>query len=109
MSTLEDIKGKYSRACSELDRLAGGNPGSMWRWSIPADPERDSDLILSDSLASIPKLVAALEAVEAHHQPMKAKAYDRSEIQICTTCSDDVGNWEIYPCPTLTSIGEALS
>ena len=65
MSTLEEIKAQYDRASEELDRLTAGKPGTAWRWSIPANPERDSDLILADPLAAVPKLLAAVEAVEA--------------------------------------------
>lgn len=42
-------------AWKELDRLtmAPGGPGSAWRWSIPAKPDRDSDLILAAGLQAI--------------------------------------------------------
>lgn len=42
-------------AWDELERLtsAPGGPGNAWRWSIPARPDRDSDLILAAGLKAV--------------------------------------------------------
>jgi len=57
-------------AWDELDRLTSGSPGKLWRWSIPADPERDSDLILSAGLNTLANerdaAYAAINAMRAH-------------------------------------------
>ncbi len=61
------IRARYKRACEELDRMttALGGPGTAWRWSIPVNPERDSDLLLADSLADVGDLLDALDRVKA--------------------------------------------
>lgn len=61
------ILARYERACNELDRMttAPGGPGASWRWSIPVNPERDSDVLLADSLADLPKVLAELERAQA--------------------------------------------
>jgi len=41
------------KAWDELARLTEGSPGRNWRWSIPANPERDSDLILAAGLTEV--------------------------------------------------------
>lgn len=43
------------RAWDEISRLtsAPGGPGAAWRWSIPAKPDRDSDLILAAGLQEL--------------------------------------------------------
>ena len=60
---LAAIRARADAAGDELDRMtsAVGGPGSSWRWSIPANPERDSDLILAASLTDVPALVAEVE------------------------------------------------
>lgn len=67
--TLDEIQERADAASKELDRLVGGNPGTNWRWSIPAQPDRDTDLILSASQMDVPRLVSALRAVEAVAAP----------------------------------------
>lgn len=69
MTTLDEIQERADAASKELDRLAGGNPGTNWRWSIPAQPDRDTDLILGASQMDVPRLLAALRAVEAVAAP----------------------------------------
>lgn len=63
--TVENAYTKVERANAEMDRLtsAPGGPGAAWRWSIPADPERDSDLIFAEALAQIPDLLSRLACV----------------------------------------------
>lgn len=54
------IRLRLERAQDEIDRLSESR--TNWRWSIPANPERDSDLILSDSVRDVEKLLTALAA-----------------------------------------------
>jgi hypothetical protein len=62
---LAAIQARADAAGDEVDRLTTGNPGTNWRWSIPANPERDSDLILAASIADVPALVAELAELRA--------------------------------------------
>jgi hypothetical protein len=98
---LDEIQARLDKANAEMDRLTERNPGSAWRWSIPANPERDSDLILSASMADVPFLLAelrkaheALERVEALHKPVTVYElddvngtwiYDGDEKRVLTT------------------------
>ena len=57
-----------------------------------------------DSMADIPALVAAVEAVLELHQQVGSNQYPD-----CVHCSDDFGNWPVaYPCPTVVAIRQAL-
>lgn len=60
------IRARAEAARNEIDRMtsAVGGPGASWRWSIPANPERDSDLILAASLTDVPALLAEVERLE---------------------------------------------
>lgn len=62
---VEVARARYKLACDEMDRLTAGNPGTNWRWSIPANPGRDTDLILSASAEDVPRLADAVEALTA--------------------------------------------
>lgn len=56
------------------------------------------------------KLLAALDAVLAVHQPIDALMnpgrHERT-VQVCTGCGTDDGNWQRYPCPTVRAIESA--
>lgn len=73
MSAVDESKvwERYEAATAELDRMtsAPGGPGASWRWSIPARPERDSDLILDASIRDVPILLAALKAARGEVAP----------------------------------------
>jgi hypothetical protein len=60
MIDLAQVQRDLAAASTELDRLTSTNPGTAWRWSIPANPTRDSDLLLSSAIEHIPALVAEL-------------------------------------------------
>lgn len=73
---LDEIRARLDAACAELDRMtqADGGPGAAWRWSIPANPERDSDLLLSASLADVERLLAALDEARAERDKLQRAA-----------------------------------
>jgi hypothetical protein len=73
---LDEIQARLDAANAELDRLTEGNPGANWRWSIPANPERDSDLILSASIADIAYLLAELRKAREALARVEAVADD---------------------------------
>lgn len=60
---LTSIQQRATGAADEVSRMctAEGGPGASWRWSIPANPERDSDLILTASIADVPVLLAEVK------------------------------------------------
>jgi hypothetical protein len=59
---LHAVLARYERARNELDRIAAaGGPAYAWNWSIPANPDRDTDLILEASLTDIPELMLEIK------------------------------------------------
>lgn len=58
-SEREVLDAKVERAHAEIARLCDGE---RWRMSIPADPKRDSDLILTDALDALEAALAARPA-----------------------------------------------
>lgn len=67
-----------------------------WEWMIPGATAR---------------LLAAVDAVEAIHTPIDAVMNPgRHEriVKVCTGCGTDDGNWQRYPCPTITALATAL-
>ena len=57
----------------------------------------------------LPRLLAAVRAVEAGHEPIDALNVRINRIQkVCTGCGTDDGNWQVWPCPTIRAITEAL-
>ena len=53
---LDAAEARAVRASAEVARLKAAP--LHWYWSIPADPERDSDLILGASVGDVPALIA---------------------------------------------------
>ena len=53
------LREQAERAHSEIARLCSAPVDSRWRMSIPANPERDSDLILSDALTALERALDA--------------------------------------------------
>lgn len=72
---IAEAKTRYDAATAELDRMtsAPGGPGASWRWSIPARPDHDSDLILDASISDVPRLTAALVQEKARADAAEAE------------------------------------
>lgn len=95
-AVLARIRERAETAGDELDRLTEGRgPAANWRWGIPANPERDSDLLIGASQGDVPRMARALEAVLDIHK----SDHDGR-------CIEDV---EDYPCPTVRAITVALT
>lgn len=105
---LAEVEARLQKAHREIERLtqAPGGPGAAWRWSIPAQPERDSDLILTASVGDVPALTAALRAVLALHQPERDDKGWLPEAKAWCSCSR--GHTVLHPCPTVRAIEEHL-
>ncbi len=79
MIDLDLVQARADAAHKEVGEIAlhGEN---RWRMSIPAEPSRDSDLIIAGSLQDVPALVAELraarEVIKACHA---ADRYDYDE------------------------------
>lgn len=54
------IRARYDAAS---DHVAALCQGERWTMRIPAQPDRDTDLVISDSLDDIPRLLARVQAV----------------------------------------------
>lgn len=104
MERLDEIREREAKASAEIGRLTAGNPGDFWRWSIPADEETDSDLILSASLADIAALTSAVQAVLNKHR----RVTEGSDEPYCRECFQAPYGHAPFPCPTVTVITAAL-
>ena len=64
---IPQAEAEIAKANIELSRLCNEiwNTGKGWRWSIPADRERDSDLIINDALMAGQKALQELKSVHA--------------------------------------------
>jgi hypothetical protein len=58
---LTAIRDRIKRAYTEVGEVASQGAHRRWRMSIPAQPDRDSDLIISAALDDAEKLTAELE------------------------------------------------
>lgn len=71
-----------------------------WEWLIPG------------SGADTARLLAAVKAVVAVHEPMDALmnpgARHERVVKVCTGCGTDDGNWQRFPCPTVSAVEAAL-
>ena len=89
------IRARAARAEEELDRLRESR--IQWRWSIPANPERDSDLIIGASQADVPTLLAALESLEEARITAEAKIAEAWDEGLEASINADLGDWENPP------------
>ena len=64
LAWLAQVKARKEKASAELARLCKEiwDSGRGWHWEIPANKERDTDLILGYSLDDVPALVKIVEA-----------------------------------------------
>ena len=85
---VERTKAKLDKAQIENGEVAADR--SRYRMSIPANPDRDTDLIIGDALTSAESLVAAVERVQAIHSPWPPPSLQT----YCRTCAHPM------PCPT---------
>jgi hypothetical protein len=71
LEALKDALDAMDRADLEIARLCKEiwATGKGWRWSIPADPRRDTDLILSDAITKARALLAPAQPKEADTVP----------------------------------------
>lgn len=75
-------KERIERAEQEVVRLCGSGPGGhlnrSFRMTIPADPDRDSDLVLMDGLAAGREAIATLDATGELDVERLARALHRA-------------------------------
>ena len=85
---VEHTKAKLDKAQIENGEVAADR--SRYRMSIPANPDRDTDLIIGDALTAAEALVATVERVQALHTPWPPPSLQT----YCRTCAHPM------PCPT---------
>ena len=56
--TTAEARRRYEAACDVLDRMCERGAASVWRMSIPAQPN-DTDLVLGDALLALRELIEA--------------------------------------------------
>lgn len=67
------------RAMDELDAITTEGPFKRWRWSIPARPDHDSDLIIADGLKTAMELAAQAAEVVAERDATIARVRELAE------------------------------
>ena len=77
MSEMSRLREVAEAAYSEVVRLCQRD--ERWRMSIPANPSRDSDLLLGEALAAMPLLLDRLEAAEAKVARCEALADEQAD------------------------------
>ncbi|WP_028265908.1 hypothetical protein [Arthrobacter sp. MA-N2] len=66
---------------------------------------------VEQSQADVPRLLGALDKVIALHEPVDAlmnPGRHERVVKVCTGCGTDDGNWQRWPCPTVTAVTAAL-
>src|SRR6266487_61478 len=73
MLNLDEVQARADAAHKEVSEIAlhGAN---RWRMSIPAEPSRDSDLIIAGSLQDVPALIRALREAYAEIERLRQEA-----------------------------------
>jgi len=78
-------------------------------WEVDGN---DADAaFIAAARTDIPRLLTALDKVLAIHEPVDAlmnPGRHERVVKVCTGCGTDDGNWQRYPCPTVTAVTAAL-
>ena len=81
--------------------------GVAREWSLVWQ-DADAEFI-ANVRADVPRLLAAIRAVEAVHESIDALNVRFNRVQkVCTGCGTDDGNWQTWPCPTIRALTDAL-
>lgn len=109
---IADIAAKVERAHTEIGEVCSEGPRNRFRMSIPANPGRDTDLIVSEALKSAEDLLTEVETLRAQRAALLAlHNYDELIFGgfICLHCTaedcDDADDNVYWPCPSLRAVG----
>ena len=99
----------------EVGEVVAPAPFDLYRFDITDtriarvfESHRDAEFI-ANARADLPRLLAAIRAVEAVHEPIDALNVRSNRVQkVCTGCGTDDGNWQTWPCPTIRAITNTL-
>jgi len=69
---LDAAQAAIDRAHTEIGEIAKEHPSRRWRMSIPAQPDRDSDLLIANGLNAGRLAVAELRAARSFHDDIAA-------------------------------------
>ena len=112
MNRLNEIEARANAATegpweASMDRVE--HTGDS-QYAVAYDVAREEDAeFIAHARTDLPRLLAAVRAVEAVHEPIDALNVRINRIQkVCTGCGTDDGNWQVWPCPTIRAITEAL-
>ncbi|MCZ4613326.1 hypothetical protein [Rhodococcus qingshengii] len=111
---------EHTKAILDKAQIENGEVAAdrkRYRMSIPANPDRDTDLIIGDALTAAEVLVAAVERVQALHAPVSLIVDGKPYGTLCRECTDiDIVNaWECddgdpddgyieHPCNTIRAL-----
>lgn len=88
---LAEIGADFERAHTEVGEICQRTGAGRWRMSIPARPDRDSDLIISRGLAHVEALLAEVQRLLG-----KLDALEEDSAKLGALETAGVDNWDGY-------------
>ena len=88
---LSEIRAREEAAHAEVVALCNG---ARWTMRVPAQPDRDSDLVIEAALDDVRRMADALDAVLALAEPCQYEGRSSRQIlarRICAAITDALG------------------
>jgi hypothetical protein len=82
MTDLDTVKAALEKAHTEVGEICRRTGAGRWRMSIPARPDRDSDLIIADALRHADALLAEVSRLRSALEEIKLRTVQRDLNQI---------------------------
>jgi hypothetical protein len=96
----------------EDGRIRVTSPSDSGIHNLAEDVLPNDATFIAAAPTEVARLIGAVEAVLAAHQPTDAVMYTGRQqrmVKVCTGCGTDDGNWQRYPCPTVAAVENALN
>lgn len=99
MTDYDAIKAALEKAHTEVGEICRRTGAGRWRMSIPAQPDRDSDLIISDALRHADELLAEVKRLRKENARLRDERgraidalseYGRSAVEISGDLEDGI-------------------
>lgn len=88
------IRARHERAVQHvLDLNDPKKPSVRWTMRVPAEPDRDSDLVLLAALDDIPRLLDALDPAPVPVDQRCAHDYDDGDVRLCGQTRNAAIHW----------------
>lgn len=91
---LDAIKASVDKAHQEIGEIAEQGVTRRWRMHIPAQPDRDSDLIISRALTGVDALLAEVKRLHSFAQAIRNLTRDTDGNDLDGDCELPVGEFQ---------------